>query len=143
MEKKKTIKISLTTAIMIIFIIALIVVGIVYYLYINNNASTNNTQNEIIVSEKSENATTTLESTEKLEMAKEEFPKEDGATAMRPMAVEIAKAVLGMTDEEAENFIVHNTTAKAYENLINKSADLIFVSEPSDDILNSANKSRR
>ena len=57
---------------------------------------------------------------------------------MRPMSVEIAKAVLNMTDDEAEEFIVHNTTAKAYENLINGTADLIFVSEPSDDILNSA-----
>lgn len=57
---------------------------------------------------------------------------------MRPMSVEIAKSVLNMTNEEAETFIVHNTTAKAYENLINKKTDLIFVSEPSDDILNQA-----
>ena len=57
---------------------------------------------------------------------------------MKPMSVEIAKSVLGMTKEEADKFIVHNTTAKAYEHLINKKADLIFVSEPSDSILKDA-----
>lgn len=77
---------------------------------------------------------------EEFKLSKEEYPKVDGATAMKPMSVEIAKSVLNMTNDEAENFIVHNTTAKAYENLINKKTDLIFVSEPSDDILNQAKK---
>ena len=57
---------------------------------------------------------------------------------MKPMSVEIAKEVIGMTSEEAEKFIVHNTTAQAYQNLIDKKTDLIFVSEPSNDILNTA-----
>ncbi len=71
---------------------------------------------------------------------KENYPKVDGATAMYPMSVEIAKAILGMSDAEAEAFIVHNTTSKAYYNLIDKKCDLIFVSEPSDDILSRAKK---
>ncbi len=71
-------------------------------------------------------------------MTKEEYPRIDGATAMYPMSLEIAKAVLGMTQEEAEAFITHNTTAKAYDNLINRNCDLIFVSEPSDAIINAA-----
>lgn len=71
-------------------------------------------------------------------MTVQTYPRVDGATAMRPMSVEIAKAVLGMTDEEADAFIVHNTTAKAYENLIARNCDIIFVSEPSDDILQRA-----
>ena len=71
---------------------------------------------------------------------KENYPKVDGATAMYPMSVEIAKALLGMSDAEAEAFIVHNTTSKAYYNLIDKKCDLIFVSEPSDDILSRAKK---
>lgn len=71
---------------------------------------------------------------------KENYPKVDGATAMYPMSVEIAKALLGMNDAEAEAFIVHNTTSKAYYNLIDKKCDLIFVSEPSDDILSRAKK---
>ena len=57
---------------------------------------------------------------------------------MYPMSVEIAKAVIGLSDEEAEEFIVHHTTANAYYNLIDGTADLIFVSEPSDDILKRA-----
>lgn len=73
-----------------------------------------------------------------LDFDKDTYPKVDGATAMRPMSVEIAKAVLGMTDEEADAFIVHNTTAQAYYNLIDGSCDVIFVSEPSDDILQRA-----
>ncbi len=73
-----------------------------------------------------------------LNLDKDTYPRVDGATAMRPMSVEIAKAVLGMTDEEADAFIVHNTTAQAYDNLINGDCDVIFVSEPSDDILQRA-----
>ncbi len=73
-----------------------------------------------------------------LDFDKDTYPRVDGATAMRPMSVEIAKAVLGMTDEEADAFIVHNTTAQAYDNLIAGNCDVIFVSEPSDDILQRA-----
>ena len=75
---------------------------------------------------------------EPFRLSKEDYPKVDGATAMYPMSVEIAMAVIGMSEEDAEDFITHNTTAKAYDNLINRKADLIFVSEPSDDILRQA-----
>ena len=131
--EKKPITISLTTAIMIILIVVLLIGGISYFVYINAN---NNTNDETIPEVIEQN--NTAEADEKLTLTKEDYPKVDGATAMRPMSVEIAKSVMDMTDEEAEKFIVHNTTAKAYENLINKTTDLIFVSEPSDDILNSA-----
>lgn len=76
--------------------------------------------------------------TASLTFTKENYPKVDGATAMYPMSVEIAKAVIGLSEEEAEVFIKHHTTSKAYYNLIDGSCDLIFVSEPSDDILNRA-----
>lgn len=76
--------------------------------------------------------------TTSLTFTKESYPKVDGATAMYPMSVEIAKAVIGLSEEEAEAFITHHTTSKAYYNLIDGSCDLIFVSEPSDDILNRA-----
>lgn len=131
--EKKEIKISLTTVIVAFILIILIVAGIIYYVFEmrdNGNGEINN--NPIVEEEKKE------EETQKFSLSKEEYPKIDGATAMRPMSVEIAKSVIGMTDEEAEEFIVHNTTAKAYQNLIDGNADLIFVSEPSDDILNTA-----
>ncbi len=76
--------------------------------------------------------------TTSITFTKETYPKVDGATAMYPMSVEIAKAVIGLDDEEAEAFITHHTTANAYYNLIDGTCDLIFVSEPSDDILNRA-----
>ena len=76
--------------------------------------------------------------TTSLTFTKATYPKVDGATAMYPMSVEIAKAVIGLSEEEAEDFIKHHTTSKAYYNLIDGTCDLIFVSEPSDDILNRA-----
>lgn len=73
-----------------------------------------------------------------LSFTKDTYPRVDGATGMYPMSVEIAKALIGLSEEEAEEFIVHHTTANAYYNLIDRKCDLIFVSEPSDDILNRA-----
>lgn len=124
-EKKKNSKVSIVA---IMAMLALIAGGVYYYIsnnVQNNQLNTNELSNGVV---------------EKFTLTKEEYPKIDGATAMRPMSVEIAKAVLSMTDEEAEEFIVHNTTSKAYQNLIDKKTDLIFVSEPSDDILNTAKK---
>lgn len=120
--------------VLIILIIVLIALGVIYIITnsSNNDENTNNTSNSI--TENNE------EQKEEFKLDKENYPKVDGATAMRPMSVEIAKSVLNMTNDEAESFIVHNTTAKAYENLINKKVDLIFVSEPSDDILNQLKK---
>ena len=69
---------------------------------------------------------------------RDNYPRVDGATAMYPMSLEIAKALLGLNDEEAEAFIVHHTTANAYYNLIDRTVDIIFVSEPSNDILRRA-----
>lgn len=117
---------------LIILIILLIALGVTYFVTNSNNdqENTNNVSNNITEEREPKK--------EEFKLSKEDYPKVDGATAMRPMSVEIAKSVLNMTNEEAEEFIVHNTTAKAYENLINKKTDLIFVSEPSDDILNKA-----
>ena len=141
MEEKKPIKISLTSAIMIVLIVVLVIAGIAYYLFLNNptdNISTTNTQNEI---SRTENVTATPEISEKLTMTEEEFPKVDGATAMLPMVGKITKSVLGYTDEQAQKYLDENTqgkSAKVYASLIKKEKDLIFVSEPSDDILKQA-----
>lgn len=157
MENQKN-KISMTSIIAIVAICLLIVVGVMYYIFvmkndnvqpenlgnanntnginmpITNNNKVNNeikTENKVEAGVKNENKTV-------FKLSEAQYPKVDGATAMRPMSVEIAKAVIGLTDKEAEEFIVHNTTSKAYQNLIDKKTDLIFVSEPSDDILNTA-----
>ena len=131
-------KISLTTAIVSFVLIVLIMGGILYYISIlqrNNEVEIGNIQNNSVVTEEGKE-----ENEVKFSLSEKEYPKVDGATAMRPMSVEIAKSVIGMDTDEAEEFIVHNTTAKAYQNLIDKKTDLIFVSEPSDDILKTAKK---
>ena len=138
MEKNK---ISLKTLICIILIFMLLIIGGLYVIFfmipnqVQKPVNNINTQNSIV----NEIVNTPVEVPAKqFTLSKEEYPKVDGATAMRPMSVEIAKAVIGLTEAEAEEFIVHTKTANAYQNLIDKKTDLIFVSEPSDDILNNA-----
>lgn len=123
------------TVIIVIIIIWLFLIGIYYYFnYMKKEDTRSNTNvNNTAVLENNNNNVTNTENTA-FKLTKEQYPKVDGATAMKPMSVEIAKSVLGMTDDEANKFIVHNTTGEAYQNLIDKKADVIFVSEPSDDI---------
>ena len=136
--KNEKLKIDFSTVVVVLILIALIVVGSIHYLVTKNkdrNTSNVNTQNTI--------QNSIVENTSNIEsfkLTKDDYPKVDGATAMRPMSVEIAKSVLGMNSDEAEKFIVHNTTSMAYQNLIDKKDDLIFVSEPSDKILENAKK---
>lgn len=81
------------------------------------------------------------------------YPSIDGSTVTLPMSVEFARQHLGMNDDEIMDFVRHNTTPDAYENLIfgydineNTSSwmkdngggeefrpvDIILVTEPSD-----------
>jgi phosphate transport system substrate-binding protein len=66
---------------------------------------------------------------------KETYPKVDGSTATIPLSESIAAELLSLTPEEAHSFIKHNTTHKAYVNLIEGRADIIFVTEPSEEEL--------
>ncbi len=135
MEKKKT---NFSTAIIVVILILLVVIGIAYYMIYVREPETN--YNNALV----QNTETNNEDKKKIEsfsMTEEEFPKVDGATAMLPMIGEITKSVLGYNEEQAQKYLDENThgkTAKVYASLINKEKDLIFVSEPSDDILNQA-----
>ena len=128
MENKK--KTNLLNIILIIFIIALLISAICYFIYIQvkkndstntANTETTNTENaELTNTENNETEVAETTKSKNLTFTKEEYPKVDGATAMLPMSIEIAKSVIGLSDSEAESFIFHNTTSKAYENLINK-----------------------
>jgi phosphate transport system substrate-binding protein len=71
---------------------------------------------------------------------KDTYPKVDGSTATIPLSENIAAKLLNLTPEEGKKFIKHNTTHRAYVNLLNNSADIIFVTEPSIDELNLAKK---
>jgi phosphate transport system substrate-binding protein len=99
------------------------------------NTGTNNTtnvKNPPTANEKVE------DKVERPNFTKETFPKVDGSTATIPLSQAIASNLLSMTQDEAVNFIKHNTTHNAYLNLFDKKADIIFVTEPSKDELNMA-----
>ncbi|HEY9060550.1 MAG TPA: substrate-binding domain-containing protein [Pseudobacteroides sp.] len=72
---------------------------------------------------------------------KTDFPRIDGSTATYPLSMEMGKELLGMDDTGVKGFITHNTTHNAYINLINKKADIIFVTKPSKEELDLAKKS--
>ena len=69
-----------------------------------------------------------------LNFSKENFPKIDGSTANIPMAELMLKKILGMSDEEIKEsgMTEFATTPYAYDNLINKDADLLLVYEADD-----------
>jgi len=129
-QRKNTVGI----VILIIILLALIAGAVFYYLtFMREDTPANETTNPV--------ANKVEEEEEKIAFTEETFPKVDGATAMLPMIGEITKSVLGYTDEQADTYVEENTngkTAKVYAGLIQKETDLIFASEPSDDILRQA-----
>ncbi|WP_171652311.1 PstS family phosphate ABC transporter substrate-binding protein [Paenibacillus foliorum] len=71
----------------------------------------------------------------------ETFPKIDGATAAIPFGKILMRELTGTNKPWAEQHVYFNTTHAAYENLIAKKADLIFVAGPSDEELKLAEAS--
>ena len=143
MEENK--KNNVTTIVVVILL--LLIIGLTVFVVVKINKDKNQiTTNNTIVNTNKENETisntqTNTNEVSSLTMTEEEFPKVDGATAMLPMVGEITKKVLGYTDTEAQKYLDENTqgkSAKVYASLIDKTKDLIFVSEPSDDILQQA-----
>ncbi|KAB3530323.1 PstS family phosphate ABC transporter substrate-binding protein [Alkaliphilus serpentinus] len=63
------------------------------------------------------------------------YPIVDGSTVTIPLSEAIAAELIGMEIEEVRPYILHNKTHNAYVNLIEKKADLIFVTSPSEDEL--------
>lgn len=70
-----------------------------------------------------------------LELTLDDYPKVDGSTATIPLSEAFGAAVMGKSIEEVRQYIVHNTTHNAYVNLIDKRADIIFVTSPSEEEL--------
>ncbi|HYE68275.1 MAG TPA: substrate-binding domain-containing protein [Anaerovoracaceae bacterium] len=70
-----------------------------------------------------------------LNLTLEDYPKVDGSTATIPLSEAFGAAVMGKSIEEVRQYIVHNTTHNAYVNLIDKRADIIFVTSPSEEEL--------
>ena len=61
----------------------------------------------------------------------ENYPKVDGSTVTIPLSEALGAKTMGITIEEARQYILHNKTHQAYLNLISGDADLIFVTSPS------------
>ncbi|WP_051534032.1 PstS family phosphate ABC transporter substrate-binding protein [Desulfitibacter alkalitolerans] len=65
----------------------------------------------------------------------ETYPRVDGSTVTIPLSEAIAAKLTGLTVDEVRPYILHNKTHQAYLNLINKKADIIFVTSPSEEEL--------
>lgn len=63
------------------------------------------------------------------------FPTIDGSTVTIPMDEALMAKLTGKTIEEVRPYVLHNKTHEAYVNLINKTADLILVTSPSEEEL--------
>ena len=83
-----------------------------------------------------------VQEVEKPKFTKDTYPKVDGSTATIPLSEAIASSILQISNIEANTLIKHNTTHNAYVNLINNSADIIFVTEPSKEELNLAKEAK-
>lgn len=62
-----------------------------------------------------------------------DYPRIDGSTATIPLSEAVASKVLQLPLEEARQYVVHNTTPLAYENLMARKVNLIFVTSPSEE----------
>ncbi len=78
---------------------------------------------------------------EDLKFTVDQYPIVDGSTVTIPLSEALAAELMELPIEEARQYVVHNKTHEAYLNLIDKKADIIFVTSPSEEELNLA-KSR-
>lgn len=79
--------------------------------------------------------TVNVEPAEKLTFTPETYPVVDGSTVTIPLSEMLASKLMDLPIEEARQYIVHNKTHSAYVNLIEKKADIIFVTSPSEEEL--------
>lgn len=75
------------------------------------------------------------EASPKVTFTLQNYPKVDGSTATIPLSEAFAAALTKKKVEEVRPIILHNKTHQAYVNLVDKKADIIFVTSPSEDVL--------
>lgn len=63
----------------------------------------------------------------------DDYPIVDGSTANLPLMAAVLSRVTGMDPSEAETLTTCSTTPTAYENLVNKTVDLLLVYEPAEE----------
>jgi phosphate transport system substrate-binding protein len=71
---------------------------------------------------------------------KKDFERVDGSTATIPLSEAAAAKLLSIKPEEASKAVMHYTTHNAYMRLIDKTVDIILVTEPSAEELELAKK---
>lgn len=105
-------------------------------------ACNSSTKNDVTPKQtpKKESATPINSEVVHVNFTKDTFPNIDGSTATIPLSEAICAELLNMTPDKAKGFTKHNTTHEAYVNLINNKADIILVTEPSDEELALAKK---
>lgn len=72
---------------------------------------------------------------ETLKFTAEQYPIVDGSTVTIPLSEALVAQLMDLPIEEARQYVVHNKTHEAYLNLIEKKADIIFVTSPSEEEL--------
>lgn len=72
---------------------------------------------------------------EKFLFTRENYPRVDGSTVTIPLSEALVQSLLSLDAREAAKFVKHNTTHRAYVNLIEGKADIILVTGPSDEEL--------
>ena len=98
------------------------------------------TENEVEETETSETTEeTTVETTEVTEEALFEFttknfPTIDGSTSTKPMATAIKSLLLGIDREDADQSMEFHKTSKSFEYLMDGSADILVVAQPSAEV---------
>lgn len=68
-------------------------------------------------------------------MTAEDYPVVDGSTATLPLSFAVYRYMTGATQEEAEQAVVHTKTTNSYYRLYEKTADLLIVYEPSEEVV--------
>ena len=61
----------------------------------------------------------------------DEFSRIDGSTVTLPLTLAVAEKVCGVSYDRAQAKVVHSRTHQAYERLVTKEVDIIFVTLPS------------
>lgn len=82
------------------------------------------------------------ENVDKLTFTPETYPVVDGSTVTIPLSEMLASRLMELPIEEARQYVLHNKTHEAYVNLIEKNADIIFVTSPSEEELNLAKRKK-
>lgn len=121
----KNIKILIGIVLVIVIVIASITVGgFITYRTITKSAT--------------KTKVTEISKNDSYVFTKQNYPKIDSATAMYPLATEITKAVLNISNDEAKKLVLCSKTPEAYKNLINGKVDIIFLFGPSNEEVTSA-----